>query len=651
MGNARWRAALALLAVLAGTAAVLVNGTLFPLYSLNRDDSVYVAMARLLESGAVTLPADADAFRPWASAVVGDRVVLKYSPPWPAVIAVGDLLTGTPRAALALTAAATVVLTAALAASVLRDRCAGLVAGALLLLSPVFLVQAGTYLPYLFQLALGLGFATLLLSALRRRSSGRLVAAGAVWGAAAFARPFDALLFAVPFVLYALADTRRARRAGEGGWREVGCALRLAAGAAPLLALSLAYNAVVVGGPLRLPFSVTGPQDGFGFGRRGVFPQSTVDFTPADGVSGLLDNLRWTPSWVFGGIVLVAAAVLGLARTRGPERRPVAALAVVVPLGYLPFWGPWAMSSLWRGVELFGPYYLLPVVVPLVVFGAAGLTWLGRRAGAAPRALTAGVVAAMVLLTALAVPDKTASHAAVGDDLRAVQRFVAAQGLDDAVLLLPRRGDLGFLSTTPFLENDPALDQPVLYAEERGPGDFALLDRFPDRALYRLSEDLPPGGVTGGDLAIDRLTVDAGPEVTLRARLTNPTDRPVVVATLAVGDTVLRRTLDRASTRGRTYEVAWTVAAPAAAAPGPDGVRLPAGAPTGELAVGLDLRTAGDGDRPGRRWERRVAYRCLDRGATVEVLRPGRGWARDDAPGSPWVEAGADNPVEELPTG
>ncbi|MGY1690807.1 glycosyltransferase family 39 protein [Geodermatophilus sp. SYSU D01105] len=648
MGNARWRAALAVLAVLAGAAAVLVDVTLFPLYSLNRDDSVYVAMARLLESGSVTLPAGDDAFRPWASAVVGDRVVLKYSPPWPAVIAAADLLTGTPRAALALTAAATVVLTAVLAAQVLRDRVAGVVAGVLLLLSPVFLVQAGTFLPYLFQLALGLGFATLLLSAVRRRSTGRLVAAGAVWGLAAFARPFDAVLVAAPFVLYALVDAWRARRAGEGGWSWTGCTVRLAAGAAPLLALSMGYNAVVVGGPLRLPFTVTGAQDGFGFGQRGVFPGSTVPFTPADGLSGLVENLRWTPSWVFGGIVLVAAAVLGLVCTRGPERWPVAALAVVVPLGYLPFWGPYAMSRLWQGVELFGPYYHLPVVVPLVVLGAAGLTWLGRRAGAAPRALTAGTVAAMVLLTALAVPDKVAANAAVRDDLRAVQRFVAAQDLDDAVLLLPRRGDQGFLSTTPFLENDPGLDQPVLYAEERSPGVFALLDRFPDRTFSRLAEDLPPGELTGGDLAIERLTVESGPTVTLRARLTNPTDRPVVVAYLDDGETVRTQVLDRASARGRSYEVAWTVAAPGAAA-GPDAVRLPAGVAPGELAVGLDLRGSADGDRPGRRWERRVAARVVDGGATVEVLRPGRGFARDDAPGSSWVEAGADNPVEDLP--
>ena len=110
-------AALAVLAVVAGALAVLTDLALFPLYSLNRDDSVYVAMARLLETGAVTLPADHDAFRPWASAVVGDRIVLKYTPPWPAVIAAGDLLTGSPRAALAVSAAAAAVTVPASACS------------------------------------------------------------------------------------------------------------------------------------------------------------------------------------------------------------------------------------------------------------------------------------------------------------------------------------------------------------------------------------------------------------------------------------------------------------------------------------------------------------------------------------------------------
>ncbi|MDP9428849.1 MAG: hypothetical protein M3Q47_08235, partial [Actinomycetota bacterium] len=578
------------------------------------------------------LPADHDPFRPWASAVVGDRVVLKYTPPWPALIAAGDLLTGSPRAALAVSAAAAAVLVALLTAEVLRDRVVAVAAGALFALSPVVVVQSGTYLPYLFSLALGMGAAVLLLSGTRLGSTPRLVAAGAVAGLAAFARPFDALLTVGPFAVAVLLARERS------GLSRFGVVLRVAAGALPVLGLSLVYNAVVVGGPFRLPFTVTGPQDTFGFGDRGVFPDYTVAFTPADGVSGLLANLRATPGWVAGGLVVVALAVLGLVRTSGAARWPVAALAVVVPLGYLPFWGPWAISAQWKGLALFGPFYSLPVVVSLTVFGAAGLARVARRP-AGGRPLAAGLVAAMVALTALAVPDPVAGHRAVTEQYRAVQRVVAAADLDDALLFLPRRGDYAFVGTTPFLQNDPSLQQPVLYAEQRGAADLALAERFLDRTLHRLSEDRYPDG---GAPVVERLRVDAGPTVTLRVRLTNATDAPVAVAYLRVGDRTYEQPLDEASSPGQVHEVTWTVTAPGGAPSDPAAVVLP---DDGVLAVGLAVRAPGD-DGPGTRWERRVAHRTVDGGGRVELLRPGQAWAR--AGRGRWVPDAAGSPVEEI---
>ena len=595
---------------------MLTNLALFPLYSLNRDDSVYVAMARLIETGAVTLPADADPFRPWASAVVGDRVVLKYTPPWPAVIAAGELLTGSPRAALAVSAAAAAVLVALLAAEVLRDRAVALTAGALFALSPVVVVQSGTYLPYLSSLALGLGAAVLLLSGARPGSTPRLVAAGVVAGVAAFARPFDALLTVAPFGLAVLLARER------GSLSRTGLVLRVAAGAVPVLALILVYNTVVVGGPFRLPFTVTGPQDTFGFGDRGVFPQYTVHFTAADGVAGVLANLRGTPGWVAGGLVLVALAVLGLVRTRGAARWAVAALAVVVPLGYLPFWGPWAISAQWEGLELFGPFYWLPVVVPLAVFGAAGLAQVARRR----RSLAAATVAAMVGLTALAVPGPVTGNREVTAQYRAVQRVVADAGLDDALLFLPQRGDLGFESDTPFLQNDPSLRQPVLYAEQRGAADLALAERFAGRSLHRLSEDdeaLP---------VVEPLRVESAAQLTLRVRVSAP---PGAVAYLQVGDRTYEQPV------AASGEVSWTVAAPDAAAD-PGAVVLDG---DGVLAVGVAARSPGD-DGPGDRWERRIAHRTVDGGARVEVLRPGQAWARTDGGG--WVPDAVGSPVEEV---
>jgi hypothetical protein len=64
------------------------------------------------------------------------------------------------------------------------------------------------------------------------------------------------------------------------------------------------------------------------------------------------------------------------------------------------------------------------------------------------------------------------------------------------------------------------------------------------------------------------------------------------------------------------------------------------------VAVGLELRTAGQeaGDR-GIRWERRMVYRLVDGAEGVELLRPGQGWAHDDAPGATWLQSATDNPV------
>jgi hypothetical protein len=638
------------LAALAFALSVATSLWLFPVYSANRDDSMYVAMARLLEHGHVTIPAAGqELFRPWASGVVGDRVVLKYTPPWAAVLAAADLIAGTPRVALGLTAAATAVVMALLAGHVLRDRTAGLVAGALLALSPMFVLQSATFLPYVFQLLLGLGFANLLLTGVRRRSTVRVVAAGAIAGLAAFARPYDAFLFVLPFVVLVLLKARRR----EGGFPALGLVGRLLAGAVPVLAVSLVYNTLVMGAPLRLPFTVTGGKDTFGFGRRGVFPSSTMPFTPADGAAGLVANLRWTPSWVFGGIVLIALAVAGLVRTRGPQRWAVAALAVVFPVGYFAFWALYAVAYGWRGLQTFGPFYLLPVLVPLATFAAAFLTELARRARTAggagvvrarlARPLLALAVVAMVALTALAVPGKVAENARIRDGFRAVQQFVAAQHLQNAVLLLPRRGDLGFINDSPFLQNDPSLSQSVLYAEDRGAENLRLVDRYPGRALYRLTEDLAPDATTGGRLRIDRLRVEAGDSVTLRVGVPSPGDRPVTVAYAVVGGSVSSRPVGPA-----TSDVSWTVAAPGATSADPDAVRLPATPGAGTLAVGLDQRTADTAGRPGRRWEQRIPYRVVDGGTRAELLLPGQFWSLDDRPGAQWQVAAVGNPMAAL---
>jgi hypothetical protein len=90
------------------------------------------------------------------------------------------------------------------------------------------------------------------------------------------------------------------------------------------------------------------------------------------------------------------------------------------------------------------------------------------------------------------------------------------------------------------------------------------------------------------------------------------------------------------------------VAAPGAVASS-DVVALPANSQQGMLAVGVEVRSPDRPDSPGRRWERRIAYRVVDGGTRIELLRPGQGWFHGDAPGAAWVPQASLNPVHDLP--
>ena len=630
--------ALGLLAALSFVASLVAARTLFPLYSLNRDEGVYVAMGRMLQRGEVTLDADEHAaFRPWASAERDGRIVLKYTPPWPAVLASADAATGSMRVGPALAASAATVLVALLAAEVLGDSAVGVLAAALFACSPFVIAQSGTYLPYLFELALGLAFAWLTCTGVRRRCSWRLVAAGVALGVAGFARPWDAVLLGLPFAGALLT-------AGRGWRRLTGRPVCLVAiGVAPVAVLFLAYNAAVMGSPFEPPYLITGTHDGFGFGLRGVFDRTTIEFGPADGLAGTLLSLRWLASWCFGGVALAAAAAVGAWRQRS---RPwsLIGLGATFLVGYLAFWGPYAMTTFWPGAETLGPFYHLPLLVPLVAFAA----WQLRRgwlAGGSQRRAAAMVLAAMGVLTAWSSGPKVRANLEVRHDYEAIRDQVAAQELGSALLFLPYRGDLGFESSTPFLENRPDLDQPVLYAEQRGPEDLDLIERHPDRTAYRLSQEREPGSTTAGPVEMSRLWIDRAEEVTVRLRVTLPVGDEPLTAFLHDGADTYQRPLVRAP--DGTADISWTLSASGASDPARGRVRLDRAGRAGILALGVAV---GSPSEPQLRVERRMPYRIPVAGGPVELLRPGLGFRFPANDGEPrWAEALLGDALFELP--
>jgi len=494
------------LAVVAALAAIVVKYWVFPYHSVNHDEAVYLQQAALLLEGRLVLdPPVSAAFRPWFFVDAGDVLYPKYGPLPAAVYALAKGVTGAYAAALPVIAAGVVGGTTALGAEVV-DRRTGLLAGALLVGSPLFLVQSGVFLPYAFTAMVEVWFAWAFLRGARTGERWYAALAGALIGVAFITRPYTAVLFGAPFVGYALA-----RIAATGGARPVLARHLLTAGLGGVgVAAALGYNWVLTGSPLVFPYQAFAPLDGVGFGRRVLLDYSR-DYDLGLALASNLVGLRlYATQWVVGGLLgtgLAAAGVVAHLRSvAGPRsldsytsshgRTILVGVAATVVLGNLAFWGTLnAVGDLTDpgGLATFlGPYYHYDLLVPTTVFAATALRGVADHVTtvdvAVPRRrVLAGVAVAVAIVllvsTVVVAGDALDRNRAVTDTYE--DAYAPFDGrLSDAVVFVPT--PYGPWLNHPFqvLRNDPGYDGAVVYAL-RDTNTFAVVDAFPDRRLHR----------------------------------------------------------------------------------------------------------------------------------------------------------------------
>jgi len=494
----RFRPAVAVagLALAAAVWAVAASALVVPRLTDNGDEAVYLLQADSLRAGHLFPPAaqPAGAFLPWLSTPAGDHYVTKYTPVFPGLIAASHRMFGSDRAALALVAAGAVVACYRLAGEVLRRRRDAFVAAAFLAGSPLFGIQSATYLSYLFNLALLMGFAAALVGGVRRRSRAGLAIAGLLLGLALFARPFDAVLFAGPLLIWWLWTGRHRIR------RLVGEALWIGLGALGPLAAMGAYFRAATGSVLRPPFTFVGPSDTLGFGPRRMYAgMPFVDYTPGRAVLAFARLTVLTGFWGFGGMVLIALAVVGYRRLGSGPGRWLALVAVTVPAGYAAFWGSFS-SSEWGGPWRFGPFYWLPVIVPGTILGAAGFARLRRWDRAIARIVAGGMALVSLFVTVRALAEHR-HFVAVRDRLYAAPLAAAAE-LDRAVVFLPPL-DGPYLLQPFSLARNPTFDGAVVWAIDRGARrNDDVIRQFPGRVAYRVV----PGATLRSPTRLERLS-------------------------------------------------------------------------------------------------------------------------------------------------
>lgn len=471
---------LCLAAVLIGVA---VSWGVFDAVPHLEDEHAYYFQAKLFANGQVTrelLPSPPSFGLPFVVEYNG-RQFSKYTPGFSLVLALGVLLR-LPWIINPLLAGAAIFAVFLLARDLFDER-NGLLAAALGVISPMYMLLAGSLLSHTLSLVLLTYFAWSFLRLHRVDPAERMryaILCGLLMGLTIATRPWTAVAVGLPFVTYALVCFFRSPRLYL---KPYVAALLLAVILASLVPL---YNYLTTGNPLLNTYTLIWEYDrvGFGpeFGPNGYNLQKLWINLKGDFTDLLSFNLGWP---VISGISLSAIFILlGIVL---PERKKIEACLLIPPAILITaYTAYWASSG-----GAYGPRYYAEALPFLWILAARGVLkfaqypvnkWIIR--------------AALLVFTMWNITMVTRPAFENARDLyninRDYVRLVEKSNVRHAIVFVTSNYWTDYASL--------AWDNPVnlakaniIYARDIGPtANGIIMAAFPGREIYHLKLDVPP---------------------------------------------------------------------------------------------------------------------------------------------------------------
>jgi 4-amino-4-deoxy-L-arabinose transferase-like glycosyltransferase len=418
----------------------------------------------------------------------------KYPFGWPAVLSIG-ILFGMRHLVNPLLAGLGVWLTYKLGKRTFGEL-VGLLAAALTITSPFFLMNSGSFLSHPLGLVLSAGFTLAWLntffSAQEELPWRPAIAAALCMGFLIVTRPFTALAIGLPFFLHALylfirggVKIRRVLIVG-------GVIILLFVG------LYLLWQAALTGDPMLNPYTLWWEYDRIGFGpghghtEMGHTLQKAYTNTRHSLEVGAVDLFGWgTYSWIFLPFGIWAAR----------RNRPALLMGSVFPALVLLY------MAYWIGSSLFGPRYYYEGLFSLTLISAAGISFLAGwpvKAGESvkakfgykkirPLAVTwlLGVIVAINLL--FFVPMRLGGMRGLYGIEKSDQKAFLSSGAEELTPALIIVHTERWMEYGALLDiQDPYLSTPFIFAWSNTPKiDASLAQDFPQRAVFHYYPDEP----------------------------------------------------------------------------------------------------------------------------------------------------------------
>ena len=479
-----------------------VSVTIFDRLPHVEDEVAFLFQARTLAGGEIVAepPARPEFFRIPFVIVRDDMWFGKYPPGYPLVLTLG-VLAGAPWLVNPLLGGLGVLLVF-VAGRRLYDAQTGLVAAALLAISPFLMLQAGSMMSHVAALVWTLLALLAFEAVVRRGAAWPAFGCGAALGMLALTRSLTAAGIGLPIGIWLLAlivrDRHNLRLAGL-----------VAGGVLPFVVALLAYNWFTTGSPFRTGYELWWEWDRIGFGE-GVSRDG--NYTLYEAWDNMQSNLIALSMYVYGWparlslVPATGAAVLAVRRAvlwrrdlaARPSRADIAAnrwdiflAGTVVSLISI-------HVIYWTDGQMYGPRYYFEIIGALALLSARALLVLAsalservRQAGLSRATAQATAASAILLVVTLLSLHSARNFSQVRfDEFRdwyGINRdgldTIDEAGITNAVIFIDTETWSEYAPF--FLESAPGLDTDIIYAIDRGPAaNRRLLSDYPDRDAY-----------------------------------------------------------------------------------------------------------------------------------------------------------------------